>query len=219
MRVMRHPFQFLLILTVLTTVGACSSSSDSGSSEATAGVDAADSSSADGNSSTPSSSGTQPTVSLSASDIQVDVGDTVTLSWSSTNADACDASGGWSGAKPTSGSEQVGPLQNTQTFSLSCSGAGGSAVQMISVTVIGSLQITWQPPTENVDGTPVTSLSSFRIHVGERSRSYDEVVEVDGAATVHTMRLPTGPYYIAMTAINPDNEESALSNEVRLSSR
>lgn len=49
-----------------------------------------------------------PTVTLNTSSTYVPVGNTVTLSWSaSANADACEASGAWSGPRATSGTEQV----------------------------------------------------------------------------------------------------------------
>jgi hypothetical protein len=76
-----------------------------------------------------------PTVSLSASPTSVASGGTSTLSWSSTNATGCTASGAWSGAKAVSGSEQTAALSATSTFTLSCTGAGGTASQSKTVTV------------------------------------------------------------------------------------
>ena len=76
-----------------------------------------------------------PTVTLAASPAQVDSGASATLSWSSTNADACTASGAWSGDKATSGSESTGPLTADSTFTLTCSGAGGSAADSVTVQV------------------------------------------------------------------------------------
>jgi len=155
-----------------------------------------------------------PTVKLSGDNDLIDAGGSVTLIWSSENADNCNASGGWSGSKGTSGQETIGGLQDSQTFSLNCAGAGGSAVAMVSVSVVGSLQISWQAPTENVDGTPINGLSAYRIHYGESSGQYDSVVEVDGSASDHTLNLIVGEYYIAMTAVDVDGDESGLSNEV-----
>jgi hypothetical protein len=59
----------------------------------------------------------------------------VTVTWSSTNADSCEASGGWSGSKARSGNQSVGPIQQNTTFTLSCSGAGGGAVRQAQVQV------------------------------------------------------------------------------------
>jgi PKD repeat protein len=61
----------------------------------------------------------------------------VTLAWTATEATACAASGDWTGAKSTSGSESVGPFataNSTKTFTLTCTGAGGNTVRTVTVT-------------------------------------------------------------------------------------
>ena len=82
-----------------------------------------------------------PTVNFSASSSSVATGTTVTLTWSSSNATSCSASvsagnATFSGSKGTSGSEDVAVVYGTNTFNLSCSGAGGSTAK--SVTVQGT---------------------------------------------------------------------------------
>jgi hypothetical protein len=62
----------------------------------------------------------QPMVTLSAAPTTVQAQGTSTLTWSSTNADTCTASGGWSGTKAVSGPEGVGPLAATMTVTLTC---------------------------------------------------------------------------------------------------
>ncbi len=57
----------------------------------------------------------------------------VTLSWSSSNADSCSASGAWSGSKPLSGSESQGPITSTRTYTLTCSNVGGSTPDSVTV--------------------------------------------------------------------------------------
>lgn len=79
--------------------------------------------------------GATPTVTLSATPTNVQSGGSTTLNWSSTNATSCTASGGWSGSKATSGSQQISGVAQNTTFALSCSGAGGSAQQSVQVTV------------------------------------------------------------------------------------
>jgi hypothetical protein len=88
---------------------------------------------------------------------------------------------------------------------------------MTSVQITsGGTEITWSPPTRNDDGTPLTDLAAYRIHVGTISRSYHQQVDVsDPAATRHFLELQPGEYYIAMTALDAEGNESALSNEVR----
>ncbi|HEY6644804.1 hypothetical protein [Povalibacter sp.] len=58
-----------------------------------------------------------------------------TLNWSSTNATTCAASTGWSGTKSVTGTEQVGPLSATTTYTLECTGTGGTTSRSATVTV------------------------------------------------------------------------------------
>ena len=76
-----------------------------------------------------------PAVSLLASPGTVALNAASTISWSSTDATTCTASGDWSGTKPLSGSEQTAPLQDTAVFILSCEGPGGSAQESVMVQV------------------------------------------------------------------------------------
>jgi hypothetical protein len=76
-----------------------------------------------------------PTVVLSANPLTIAASGQSTLSWTSTNASSCTASGGWSGAKGTSGSASVGPLSQSTAFTLACSGTGGSVSQTVTVAV------------------------------------------------------------------------------------
>ncbi|MGD9842221.1 MAG: hypothetical protein AB7U99_04870 [Steroidobacteraceae bacterium] len=78
---------------------------------------------------------TSPIVTLSTVVSSVMAGGTTSLSWSATDATSCSASGGWTGAQPTSGSTTVGPLTSATTFTLTCSGVGGTTVQSTAVTI------------------------------------------------------------------------------------
>ena len=84
----------------------------------------------------PAPSEPSPTSSLSSSSSSVLIDTVVTLTWSSTNATSCTASGTWTGTKATSGSEDVTiATPGNNQFTITCSGAGGS--QAASVTVEG----------------------------------------------------------------------------------
>jgi hypothetical protein len=76
-----------------------------------------------------------PTVTLTAAPTIVTSGGSSTLTWSTTNATSCTASGGWSGDKSTSGSQNTGALTATTSFTLNCTGNGGSAQSSVTVTV------------------------------------------------------------------------------------
>ena len=83
-----------------------------------------------------------PVLEFFADPLVVTMQGMTTLSWSSTNADTCQASGDWAGAKPTSGNDDVGPLSADSAFTLTCTGPGGSMSQDVSVDV----QATAPPP-------------------------------------------------------------------------
>jgi hypothetical protein len=95
---------------------------------------------------------TQPVITLQASPTTVALQGTSTLTWSSTNATSCTASGGWSGSKATSGTQAVGPLAATATFTLTCDGNGGSANKSVTVTVDNGTPA----PTVNLSADPAT---------------------------------------------------------------
>jgi len=77
-----------------------------------------------------------PTIDFSVNATTVDIGNTVTLKWSTTNATSCTASGGgWSGSRNTSGQEPSSVLNSTTTFTLACDGPGGNTTKSITVTV------------------------------------------------------------------------------------
>jgi hypothetical protein len=88
-----------------------------------------------------------PTVTLAANPQLIASGGTSTLTWSSTNATSCTASGAWSGAQPTSGSAGTGALSANATYSLVCSGVGGTsntASAMVTIGYSGPLTLTPQ---------------------------------------------------------------------------
>jgi hypothetical protein len=156
-----------------------------------------------------------PTVQLSAANAVVARGASTQLNWSSSHAASCSASGGWGGSKATSGSESVGPIDSQTTYSLSCRGEGGSAVAMISVSINDTVTLTWQAPTQNVDGSALTDLAGYRIYFGSTSSNYTDSLAVnDAGATTRALKLPSGTYYFAMTALDAQGNESAYSNEI-----
>jgi Protein of unknown function (DUF3443) len=75
-----------------------------------------------------------PSLSLRASPPSVTHGSSTTLTWSSSNATSCTASGGWSGNEATSGTMTETPTATT-TYTLTCSGASGTTPAVASATV------------------------------------------------------------------------------------
>jgi hypothetical protein len=79
-----------------------------------------------------------PTVTLEATPTPVASNGTVVLTWSSTNATTCTASGGWTGTRAISGTETSAALTGDTAFTLACSGPGGSGSRSVTVPVSAS---------------------------------------------------------------------------------
>jgi hypothetical protein len=76
-----------------------------------------------------------PTLDLTANPSTITEGSSSLLSWSTTNATSCEKSGGWSGATTTSGTFSVSPTATT-TYSMECTGAGGTVSDSVTVNVV-----------------------------------------------------------------------------------
>ncbi len=82
----------------------------------------------------------RPTVDLKANGsdgpITISYNTSATLSWTSTDANTCNASNGWTGSKaPTGGSESTGNLTSSRTYDLTCNGPGGNGSDNVTVNV------------------------------------------------------------------------------------
>ena len=99
----------------------------------------------------------QVTVSLTGSASTLDQGQTFTLTWSSTSATSCTASGTWSGTKATSGSEAFSTSDSPigdYSFGLQCSGSGGSSAS-------SSVSLKLIEPLYNLSGKVQVAYNSF----------------------------------------------------------
>jgi hypothetical protein len=95
-----------------------------------------------------------PTLTFTALPTSVSSGASSTLTWASTNANSCTASGAWAGNKGTAGTQSTGALTATSAFTLSCSGDGGTVQQTANVTVTGA------PPPPPPAPAPTVSLTA-----------------------------------------------------------
>jgi hypothetical protein len=158
--------------------------------------------------------GTGPDLTLQAEPPQVAANGSATLTWSGEDAASCTASGGWSGSRSVSGSFDTGPLARTTSYTLSCTGPSGNALASVTVEVLDRT-LHWQPPTQNVDGTPLTDLAGYNVHWGTRSRSYQGSHTIhDPSVTRWEADIAPGTYYFSLTAFDTDGSQSSYSNEV-----
>ena len=77
-----------------------------------------------------------PTATISIEPSSAYVYEAVSVTWSSTNTSACTASGDWSGAKSTSGTESISfETIGEKTLTVECTGSGGSASASATVSI------------------------------------------------------------------------------------
>lgn len=79
---------------------------------------------------------------------------------------------------------------------------------------LGSVTLTWTPPTQNEDGSTL-SLTAYRFYFGTESGNYTNSVQVNnpGIASYVIDNLVPDAYFFAATAVNSEGVESAFSNE------
>ena len=128
-----------------------------------------------------------PTVSISANPTTIASGGSSTLSWSSTNATACTASGAWSGSKAMSGTQATGALTSGASYSLSCNGPGGSANQSTTIVVTATSPPPPQGSTINVSNVPTLQSA------------------ITGLTSNKTILLADGTYNLTGTLYLPQN--------------
>ena len=104
-------------------------------------------------SSTPITIKVPPTVTLSASSTSIAAGNPVTLSWSSTNADDCQAVSPtlWTPSKAVSGSKSVYPTITT-TYTLECIGSGENIISPPVTIKVTPVTSNLPQPYGNVSG-------------------------------------------------------------------
>jgi Putative Ig domain len=249
-----------------------------------------------------------PALTLNATPTSVARGNGSTLTWSSTNATSCVASGAWSGPVPVSGTSSTGELAADATFTLTCMGVGGAVSRSITLTVqnrvpviagsppgsatvgepyefvptafdpdgealilgisngpswatvdaitgrlsgtpapgdegtyanimisasdgrdmaalapftiivsparTGSALLTWVPPTENTDGSPLVDLVGYRVYYGQDPNSLNQTMEIthSGLSSYLIEGLPRATWHFAVVAVNEWGYESPYSN-------
>ena len=122
------------------------------------------------------------TVSLSASADEVEVGSPITLTWSSTNAQTCSATGDWSGSKAVSGNEVVTiNKEGGNTFALNCS-ANNASSGSASVEVTGVLNII--NITNEIFSNRISDCASYADNYVSNVRDLTRVIDFEGYVNV-----------------------------------
>lgn len=97
--------------------------------------------------------------------VTIMAGGSVVLRWSATAGSICNASGGWGGSKATAGSQTIGNLQNSTSFSISCVFGGETLTDSVLVNVT--------PLVVDSDGDGLTDDEELRLGTDPRKADTD----------------------------------------------
>ena len=87
----------------------------------------------------------------------------------------------------------------------------------VALPVTRTATLNWTPPTQNMDGSPITNLAGYKVLYGSSSGQYSQALSVPAATmtSVAIEALEAGrTWYFTVKAVNSSGVESDFSNEV-----
>jgi hypothetical protein len=80
----------------------------------------------------------------------------------------------------------------------------------------GSATLSWNPPTQNTDGSALTDLAGYKIYYGKSSTNLDKIVTIASAGITRYVveNLTSATWYFSMTSYNSTGVESSQSTAV-----
>ncbi len=99
---------------------------------------------------------------------------------------------------------------------LSALALGGLVSYGIMLSLNGPITLSWTAPTENENNELLTDLAGYNIHCWAGDGQSTNTIYIDDPATTSYVidGVAPGSYYCAISAVNTDGSESALSNTV-----
>jgi hypothetical protein len=84
----------------------------------------------------------------------------------------------------------------------------------VAATQLGAATLTWLPPTENTDGSPIADLAGYRIRYGRHAGELTELQSIPnpGITSAVVENLASGNWYFTVSAYNTRGTESEYSN-------
>jgi hypothetical protein len=170
--------------------------------------------------------GAPPTVDILANGSQgpvsISPGASATLTWTSTDASSCSASGNWLGIKSTSGSQSTGALSTgAYSYRITCSNSSGqSTSDTVAVNVVENPSVPPTPTiTANASGTSCEAIriswSSYDLSDADGFKVYRDgsLIATLGVVSYYenTGLTPGVSYSYTVRAFN-SNGDSAVSN-------
>lgn len=152
--------------------------------------------------------------SLTATPSSINPGGSSTLTWTSTNASLCLATGDWSGYKATAGSTSTGALSSNKSYTLVCGNlAGSSTPQIATVSVTPAATITSftaTPSSIAYNASATLNWSTSNATSCTASNGWSGTKATSGGAGESTGALTSNRTY-GLTCTGPGGT-SALSN-------
>jgi len=118
-----------------------------------------------------------------------------------------------------SGTPQIVDAGSYADISISVSdGDLNDALPAFTITVnqvsLGSATLSWTPPTQNTDGTPLMDLAGYKIYYGTSPGNYPNQITINnpGVTTYVVDNLAPNTWYFVSTSLNSSGMESDFSN-------
>jgi hypothetical protein len=118
-----------------------------------------------------------------------------------------------------SGTPGVGDVGVFWNITLTVAGGGESITTpgysiVVTAAIPGSATLTWLPPTEKTDGSPLTDLAGYKIYWGQSQDDLSNSVTIENpGVTAYVLDgLLPATWYFAATAVDSEGMESSFSN-------
>lgn len=120
-----------------------------------------------------------------------------------------------------SGTPAAGDVGNFTNIVISVSdGDAAASLDTFDITVdaiaLGTATLSWNPPSENIDGSALTDLSGYRIYYGRSENQLTRTIVINnpGLTRYVVENLAASNWHFAMTSVNADGIESRRSPTV-----
>jgi len=101
---------------------------------------------------------------------------------------------------------------------VACSGGDGGSASAPNMSASNVLGVSWSAPLFREDGTDLAlrDIAEYRVYYGTETGDYQNQEVIDGHSTleVQLSGVPSGTYYVVVTAVDADGRESIYSAEV-----
>src|SRR5882672_1720483 len=155
-----------------------------------------------------------PVLKISLTPSTIAAGQSSLLTWSETGASECSASGAWTGAVATAGSQNVTQVSaGSYTYTVTCSGAGGSTAKSATLTVqvpTPVVSIAVSPSSISTDHSATLTWSASNANSCAASGGWSGPQSVTGSMTVGQPTAGSYPYTLSCSNGSQSASNSAV---------